>query len=685
MKRFALLVLLSVMILCTLGAQDYFFEHIDIAIEVGLDNSYHIEERIVANFSTPRHGIYREIPVKFGRVRTTVEDLKSSEPITRDSVSPDWVTFRLGSADRTVSGLKEYRLSYTYHIGDDRTSEWDEFYYNLLGDGWQAPIKEFVFAVTFPKAVDPSMVFLTGGAYGSTSQRGEYSISDDGQTITGAAQNLSSGEALTLRVQMEEGYFSEVIPFVDRTVPTQPQNGLFLPYQWANVLSEDERNLHEYLTSGREGEDKTASIRASVPLVQRINEELHAYGMEREALSEYYFDLYRLEEAAILAQEPLIWETDDLFTQRLEQEMDESLDRYNRAFDSAHTALLEPYQQKLHEHLSLLTEADTRLKTKESIHLCGEGGVSYVPYLRNERLWPATLTVSDSLIGEFTVDVVIDFVGLVQSEEEIRFSIIDFDKAVKANQLCWELAYHVIPDTRIDDEGVLEIVRFLFVLDAIRVSGLHANTLFQRVFVDPILIRAITVDENLRFIDCTDDREPGFEAAGYTDWFGNSGTLRSRTQHFLLADPLTTIDMGYEQERLSVLGPSIVVTADTVACDAATEYFAALSASNNMMASAELKAMLDDNPDAVVLVDIRSAADFEAGHIVGSTHVAWAQFAAVLPSLSKSEKIVIVCFSGQTAGQTVGVLRTLGYDAYSLQGGMNNGWKPAKLPMAKYP
>ncbi|MDX9915799.1 MAG: DUF2207 domain-containing protein, partial [Sphaerochaeta sp.] len=66
MKRFALLVLLSVMILCTLGAQDYLFEHIDIAIEVGLDNSYHIEERIVANFSTPRHGIYREIPVKFG-------------------------------------------------------------------------------------------------------------------------------------------------------------------------------------------------------------------------------------------------------------------------------------------------------------------------------------------------------------------------------------------------------------------------------------------------------------------------------------------------------------------------------------------------------------------------------------------------------------------------------------------
>jgi rhodanese-related sulfurtransferase len=511
----------------------------------------------------------------------------------------------------------------------------------------------------------------------------------------------------------------------------------------------------------------------------------------------------------------------------LEQEKDESFDRYHREFDRARRALLEPYQQKLNESLSLLTEVDARLRAKESIHLCGDGGVSYAPYMRNERLWPATLTVSDSLMGEFTVDVFIDFVGLVQSEEEIRFSIIDFDKAVKDDQLCWELAYHVIPDTRIDDEGLLEIVRFLLVLDEIRVFRDHAKTLFHRVFVDPILIRAITVDERLFGVEGIDDCEHGLEAAGYTDWFGNSGPLRSSLQHILLADPLTPIDVGYEQKRLSVLGPSIVVTADTLTGDAATKYFAALSASNNIMASAELKAMLDDNPDAVVLVDIRSAADFEAGHIegayhsawadlgavmekiptnrqvvivcysgqtasqalgalrlagftnakvltggmngwkgaglegtetgmralaerstvssakndeqqvlwdaakayyksvgsdgnkiiapqalhdaldtnpkafrvidirgksdwdeghiVGSTHVAWAQFAAVLPSLSKSEKVVIVCFSGQTAGQTVGVLRTLGYDAYSLQGGMNNGWKPAKLPMVTYP
>lgn len=219
MKRAGLLVVLLVLVLCSLGAEDYHFERIEVTMDVGLDNSYRIEERIVANFSTPRHGIYREIPTKFGKVRTKVEDLESSDPIVRDSVSDGWETFRLGSADRTVTGVKEYRLSYTYRIGDDRNDEGDEFYYNLLGEGWQAPITEFVFTVTFPKAVDPSQVFLTGGLYGSTEERGRYTISSDGRTITGTAVNMKAGEALTLRVQMEQGYYSEVIPFVDRTAP----------------------------------------------------------------------------------------------------------------------------------------------------------------------------------------------------------------------------------------------------------------------------------------------------------------------------------------------------------------------------------------------------------------------------------------------------------------------------------
>jgi rhodanese-related sulfurtransferase len=41
--------------------------------------------------------------------------------------------------------------------------------------------------------------------------------------------------------------------------------------------------------------------------------------------------------------------------------------------------------------------------------------------------------------------------------------------------------------------------------------------------------------------------------------------------------------------------------------------------------------------------------------------------------LPMDKKVVVYCYSGQTAGQTVAALRLLGYDAVSLKGGMGVG------------
>ncbi|HZJ88676.1 MAG TPA: DUF2207 domain-containing protein [Sphaerochaeta sp.] len=217
MKRTVALLVVLLLLLFGVAAADYHFELIEVVIDISLDNSYQIQERIVANFSTPRHGIYREIPTQFGKVHTKIENLKSSEPIRRDSTSSGWTTFRLGSPDYTVRGEKEYLLSYSYTVGDDRNSEYDQFYYNVLGDGWQAPINTFQFLITFPKPIDPEMVFLTGGRYGSTALLDEFTISSDRTQIAGRASGLQAGEARTLRVQLPEGYFSEVVSVAGRT------------------------------------------------------------------------------------------------------------------------------------------------------------------------------------------------------------------------------------------------------------------------------------------------------------------------------------------------------------------------------------------------------------------------------------------------------------------------------------
>ncbi|MFA7129494.1 MAG: DUF2207 domain-containing protein, partial [Sphaerochaeta sp.] len=102
-----------------LWAYDYVFETYHLDLQVSPSNVYTIQEDIQADFYVPKHGIYREIPVRFGKKRVELTDLQSSEPIIQDSVSSDYITFRLGSADRTVTGKKDYSLSYSYDIGDD--------------------------------------------------------------------------------------------------------------------------------------------------------------------------------------------------------------------------------------------------------------------------------------------------------------------------------------------------------------------------------------------------------------------------------------------------------------------------------------------------------------------------------------------------------------------------------------
>jgi len=75
------------------------------------------------------------------------------------------------------------------------------------------------------------------------------------------------------------------------------------------------------------------------------------------------------------------------------------------------------------------------------------------------------------------------------------------------------------------------------------------------------------------------------------------------------------------------------------------------------------------------LLDIRKKADFDKGHIEGAHQVEFAQWAAPdnLSKLPKDKKIIVICYTGNTAAQTTAGLRMLGYDAAVLRAGMN-GW-----------
>ncbi len=95
---------------------------------------------------------------------------------------------------------------------------------------------------------------------------------------------------------------------------------------------------------------------------------------------------------------------------------------------------------------------------------------------------------------------------------------------------------------------------------------------------------------------------------------------------------------------------------------------------NNIIASADASVLIEAGD--VVVVDIRKAEDYAAAHIEGAVNIPFGKgMEAKFENLPKDKKIVVACYSGQTAGQTVAIMRALGYDAVSLKFGMGaNGW-----------
>ncbi len=75
----------------------------------------------------------------------------------------------------------------------------------------------------------------------------------------------------------------------------------------------------------------------------------------------------------------------------------------------------------------------------------------------------------------------------------------------------------------------------------------------------------------------------------------------------------------------------------------------------------------------IYLIDIRSEVDFLAGHIEGAVNVASGSVLDHIQSegLAMDDKIVIICYSGQTAGWVNAILRLYGYtNAFSMKWGM---------------
>lgn len=193
----------------------YYLTAYNVDININEDNSFDITEHISAYFNEQRHGIYRTIPTRnqvkrtdgtSHSVKAKIKNIKVSENCDVSIENGNYV-LQIGDADTYVEGEHDYTVKYTYMLGEDQNNGFDELYYNIIGDGWDTYIQNVTFKITMPKEFDKSKLGFSIGNYGTV---GTYDINYDvnDNIITGSvARTLQPNEAVTVRLELEDGYF----------------------------------------------------------------------------------------------------------------------------------------------------------------------------------------------------------------------------------------------------------------------------------------------------------------------------------------------------------------------------------------------------------------------------------------------------------------------------------------------
>ena len=106
--------------------------------------------------------------------------------------------------------------------------------------------------------------------------------------------------------------------------------------------------------------------------------------------------------------------------------------------------------------------------------------------------------------------------------------------------------------------------------------------------------------------------------------------------------------------------------------EAALAYFAG-DFTNPMIGWEDLFTLMDSGEELFIL-SIRQQDVYDQGHITGAYLASWgADLASKVSMLPTDQTVYVYCYSGQTAGQTVAILRMLGIDAISVKSGFNYG------------
>lgn len=213
-------------------SQDFEVNRAQVEIYISEDGYFDVVENYYLTFSAHKHGIYRNIVIRYDLLnaegeaeerRIKIRKIKvpkhkfTSDPNFVQKVSQS-LEIKIGDKKKTVIGPQHYEIKYRVYNAFLFEDEQIRFYWNIKPNDWNAPFRELDFTIHLPKNVELGLddFFVYSGTTGGTEPSNEFDISyDDGVYTAKSRPDFISvrGQSVTALINLPVNSVKEIKPF----------------------------------------------------------------------------------------------------------------------------------------------------------------------------------------------------------------------------------------------------------------------------------------------------------------------------------------------------------------------------------------------------------------------------------------------------------------------------------------
>lgn len=205
--------------------------HSEVSIFINSDGYFDVVEDYHLNFTEYKHGIYRDILLKYD-LQTENDSEKRRIKIRNVDVPNhkfqsdfDFVQqlsksfqIKIGDKDRTVIGPQHYQIKYRVYDAFIFKKNQIQFYWNVKPAGWNAVFRQFDFNIHLPKNLqgDADQLFVYAGDYGATEPSKDFSITYNNsiyEAKSGPNFLSNPGQSVTVLLNLPPGSVKEIKPW----------------------------------------------------------------------------------------------------------------------------------------------------------------------------------------------------------------------------------------------------------------------------------------------------------------------------------------------------------------------------------------------------------------------------------------------------------------------------------------